>query len=203
MMIEDMDPITPHLLGDLPKLLCLVIALVGGLLAASTWWRRHRSSAAFIGMQRNARTPASIGKIVYHDTPTVRVVDSQRVDRIRKIVRLTAGEFVDVLEHRGAPIPRFRITLKNILTDGDAPAARIFVEYGGTALSCGPLVQEVGHNEFIVPRTARDDPRTSVVYFHERGDSLDFMRIKLRGVEAATSSAEIDVMQVSGHWPAA
>ncbi len=83
--------------------------------------------------------------------PTARIVDSQRVDRIRKIVRLTAGEFVDILENRGAPIPLFRVTLKHILTDGDAPAARIFVEYGGTALSCGPLVQELVHNDFVLP----------------------------------------------------
>ena len=197
-----MDPTTPTLLADLPKILVLAIALVGAVVAASTWWRRHRSSA-LVGMQRNARVNADVGKIVYHDAPTVRVVDSQRVDRVRKILRLVPGEHVDVLENHGAPIPRFRITLKTVLTDGDAPAARLFVEYGGTALSCGPLVQEVGHNDFILPRTARDDPRTSVLYFHERGDALDFMRIKVRGIEPATNSAEIDVMQVSGHWPAA
>lgn len=198
-----MDPTTPDLLADLPKMLVLAIALVGALLAATTWWRRHRPST--VGMQRSARADASasVGKIIYHDAPTVRVVDSQRVDRVRKIARLGVGEFVDILENRGSPIPRFRITLKRVLTDGDAPAARIFVEYGGTALSCGPLVQELGHNDFVLPRTARDDPRTSVVYFHERGDALDFMRIKLRAIEPNTETAEIDVMQVSGHWPAA
>ncbi len=194
-----MDPTSPTIVADLPKMLVLVIALVGALVAASTWWKRHRASA-IAGMQRNARA-ANVGKIVYHEAPTVRVVDSQRVDRVRKSVRLAIGEHIDVLENRGSPIPRFRVTLKNVLTDGDAPAARIFVEYGGTALSCGPLVQELGHNDFVLPRTARDDPRTSVVYFHERGDALDFMRIKLRAIEANT--AEIDVMQVSGHGPAA
>jgi hypothetical protein len=193
-----MDPVTPTF-AALPKILVLAIALVGALLAVSTWWRRHRSSA-LIGMQRTAR--GGVGKIVYHDAPTVRVVDSQRVDRVRKIVRLAPGESVDILQDYGGPIPRFRITLKSILTDGDAPAARVFVEYGGTALSCGPLVQELGHNDFVLPRTARDDPRTSIVYFHERGDALDFMRIKLRSVEPP-SSAEIDVLQVSGIWPAA
>lgn len=195
-----MDPVAPYF-ADLPKLLVLAIALVGALYAGSMWWRRHRSSA-LIGMQRTTRA-ASPGKIVYHDAPTVRIVDSQRVDRVRKIVKLAAGEFVDILENHGAPIPRFRVTLKRILTDGDAPAARILVEYGGTTLSCGPLVQEMGHNDFVLPRTARDDPRTTVLYFHERGDALDFMRIKLRAVEAETNSAEIDVMQVSGNWPAA
>jgi len=193
-----MDPVTP-MLADVPKLLVLAVALVGALLAVSMWWRRHRASD-LIGMHRTAHGTA--GKIVYHDAPTVRVVDSQRVDRVRKIVRLAPGESVDVLPDYGGPIPRFRITLKSILTDGDAPAARVLVEYGGTALSCGPLVQELGNNDFVLPRTARDDPRTSIVYFHERGDALDFMRIKLRALEPEGQSAEIDVLQVSGNWPA-
>jgi hypothetical protein len=194
-----MDPTTPNLLIDLPKLLCLGIALVGGLFAATTWWRRYRA-AAMAGMQRNAR--ASLGKIIYQEAPTVRVVDSQRVDRIRKIVRLTPNESVDILENRGSPIPRFRLTLKEVLK-GETPAVRIVVEYGGTPLSCGPLVKELGRNEFLLPRVAREEPRSAILHFHERGDALDFMRIKLRGVDAETGVAEIDVMQVSGNWPAA
>jgi hypothetical protein len=191
-----MDPTTPNLLFDLPKLLCLVIALVGGALAATTWWRRHRPSA-MAGAQRTA----SPGKIIYQDAPTVRVVDSQRVDRIRKIVRLAVNESVDILETRGSPVPRFRLTLKEIMKDA-MPAVRLVVEYGGTPLSCGPLVKELGHNEFLLPRVAREEHRSAILHFHERGDALDFMRIKLRGVDVATNVAEIDVMQVSGNWPA-
>ncbi|HEY8537440.1 MAG TPA: hypothetical protein VIL28_01155 [Steroidobacteraceae bacterium] len=199
-----MDSLPTDLTAELPKLLGLAIAFVGALLAVTTWWRRHRSSTVF-GMERSSR-PAVAGGIVYHDAPTVRVIDtprtdSQRVDRVRKIVRVTVGEFVDILPHEAGPVARFRITLKNLLTDGDAPAARIVVEYGGTTLSCGPLVQELGHNDFVLPRTSRDDPRTSVVYFHERGDTLDFMRIKLRNIYPDSQTAEIDVMQVCGNWP--
>jgi hypothetical protein len=192
-----MDPTITAPLLDLPKLLCLAIALVGGLFAATTWWRRHRAAAP--GMQRVAQ--GNVGKIIYQDAPTVRVVDSQRVDRIRKLVRLAINESVDILENRGSPVPRFRLTLKEILKD-ETPAVRLIVQYGGTPLSCGPLVKELGHNEFILPRVAREEPRSAILHFHERGDALDFMRIKLRGVDAATNTAEIDVMQVSGHWPA-
>lgn len=205
-----MDPMTTDALVDLPKLLGLAIALVGGVLAASSWWKRHRSSA-LVGMQRSAPQPAGdVGRIVYDDAPTVRVVDSdrvdpppQRLDRLRKIVRIRVGEFVDILPNQCGPIARFRIKLKAILVDSDAPAARIAVEYGGTALSCGPLVQELGCNDFVLPRTTRDDPRTAVVYFQERGNVLDFMRIKVRDVDRPSASAELDVMQVSGNWPGA
>lgn len=191
-----MDPTTPSLLADLPKLLCLVIALVGVTLAASAWWRRHRATA-IANIQRNARMA---GGIVYQDVPTVRVIDSQRVDRIRKLVRLAAGEQIDILETHTGPIPRFRLTLKEL--DVDTPSARLLVEYGGTTLSCGPAVKELCSNDFILPRVARDDPRSSILYFHERGDALDFMRIKLRSVDPVAKTAEIDVMQVSGNWPA-
>jgi len=193
-----MDPNAPSLLADLPKLLCLVIALAGVTLAATMWWRRHRSTAV-ANMLRAARAS---GGIVYQDAPTVRVVDAQRVDRIRKVVRLSAGERVDILDSRGAPLPRFRITVKEIV-QGDTTSARVLVEYGGTTLSCGPSVKELGANEFLLPRAARDESRSSIHYFHERGDALDFMRIKLRSVDGPSRTAEIDVLQVSGNWPAA
>lgn len=152
------------------------------------------------------RQPALAPKaahIIYRDTPTVRVVDSQRVDRLRKVVRLEVGAHIDVLETRTGFTPRFRITLKGIDQRADLETAHIGVDFGGAEVSCGPLVHEVAYNEFILPRVSRDEPRSAVFHYYENGDSLDFMRIKLRHVDAQTGSAEIDVMQVSGHWPAA
>lgn len=184
---------------DLPRLLALAIALAGGLYAAASYVRRHRHPTTVASMQRVANAPAA-GKIIYHDAPTVRVAESQRVDRMRKLARLAPGEYVDILENRGSPVPRFRITLKAIGQRDDGPTAHIVVSFGGTQVSCGPTVEEVGANEFILPRTSRDEPRTAVFHYHERGDALDFMRIKLRGIDAETGAAEIDVMQVSGNW---
>lgn len=191
-----MDSTSP-IITDLPRLLCLAIALAGGLFAAASYWRRQRQSTP-LSMQR--QTVANVGKIIYHDAPTVRVAENQRVDRVRKLARLAPGEHVDVIENRGSPVPRFRVTLKALGTRDDAPTAHILVTYGGTQVSCGPAVQELSHNEFILPRMSRDEPRTSVFHYHERGETLDFMRIKFRGIDADSGSAEIDVMQVSGHW---
>jgi hypothetical protein len=192
-----MESISTYTL-DLPRLLCLAIALAGGLLAVTSFIRRQRSPAT--ALQRVAAAPPAPGKIIYHDAPTVRVAESQRVDRMRKLVRLMPGEYVDVLENRGSPVARFRITLKAIGQRDDAPTAHIVVSFGGTPVSCGPGVIEVSHNEFILPRSGRDEPRTAVFHYHERGDALDFMRIKLRGLDADSGAAEIDVMQVSGNW---
>ena len=79
---------------DSTLLLCLTVAVTGGLVAA-VFLHRQRVAHA-LDMQR-AAAPAA-GRIIYSDAPTVRVSDSQRVDRRRKIVRLTAGEHVDILE---------------------------------------------------------------------------------------------------------
>ena len=183
--------------AQLPLLLCLAVAVTGGLIAA-IFLHRQRAAHA-IAMQRTA-APAA-GKIIYSDAPTVRVSDSQRVDRRRKIVRLTAGEHVDILETPQGMEPRFRITLKSVVRMADS--AHIAVAFGGTRVSCGPLVQEQSTNEFIVPRALRDESRSSVFHYYEKGSSLDFMRIKVRSLDAAAGTAELDVMQIAAHWPAA
>jgi hypothetical protein len=188
---------TSLLSAQLPLLLCLAVAVTGGLVAA-IFLQRQRAAHA-IALQR-AAAPAA-GKIIYSDAPTVRVSDSQRVDRRRKIVRLTAGEHVDILETPEGMEPRFRITLKSVVRMADS--AHIVVAFGGTRVSCGPLVQEQSTNEFIVPRALRDESRSSVFHYYEKGSSLDFMRIKVRSLDAAAGTAELDVMQIAAHWPAA
>ncbi|HKU16567.1 MAG TPA: hypothetical protein VJQ52_19405 [Steroidobacteraceae bacterium] len=182
---------------QLPVLLYLAIAVGTGLIVAMTCLYRQRAAAEHAMLRAAAPAP---GKIIYSDAPTVRVVDSQRVDRRRKIVRLAAGEHVDILETPQGMEPRFRITLKSVVRMADA--AHIAVAFGGTRVSCGPLVQEQSANEFIMPRALRDEPRSSVFHFHEQGTALDFMRIKVRSVDATAGTAELDVMQVAAHWPA-
>jgi hypothetical protein len=181
-----------------PLLMCLALAVTAGVVAAMSYFHRQRT-AAELAMQRAAA--AAPGKIIYNDAPTVRVPDSQRVDRRRKIVRLAAGEHVDILETLEGLEPRFRITLKSVVRMADA--AHIAIQFGGTRVSCGPLVQEKSTNEFIVPRALGDEPRSSIFYFYEKGSSLDFMRIKVRSLDATAGTAELDVLQVASHWPKA
>jgi len=185
-------------LAQLPFIVCLALVVTAGLIAAMTYLHRQRA-AAELALQRAAATAP--GKIIYNDAPTVKVADSQRVDRRRRIVRLAAGEHVDILETPEGIDPRFRITLKSVVRMADA--AHIAVQFGGTRVSCGPLVQEKSTNEFIVPRALGDEPRSSIFHFYEKGSSLDFMRIKVRSLDAAAGTAELDVMQVSAQWPKA
>lgn len=184
-------------LAQLPLLLWLATAVTGGLVVAVTYLHRQRAAAALAVQRAAAIAP---GKIIYSDAPTVRVAESQRVDRRRKIVRLAAGEHVDILETPDGMEPRFRITLKSVVRMADA--AHIAVAFGGTRVSCGPLVQEQSTNEFVVPRALGDESRSSVFHYFEKGSALDFMRIKVRSLDAAAGTAELDVMQIAAHWPA-
>jgi hypothetical protein len=160
------------------------------------WWR-HRPSAL-----APAHHAARSGKIAYRDTPTIRISDSQRVDRVRKVVRLAAGEHVDVVDSRPGQPSRFRISVKRLVACEGCDVAHIAVDFGGATVSCGPLVEELAFNEYALARASRDEPRNCVYHYEENGDALDFMRIKLSAIEAAAGWAELDVMQVSGHWPA-
>jgi hypothetical protein len=181
---------------DVQSLLCLTVAIAAAGVAGTSWLRKHRPSVA-------SSPVAAVGTgLVYNDTPTVRVVDSQRVDRMRKVVRLAKGEHIDLLEMPAGLEPRFRIRLKEIVQRRDCSAAHISVAFSGAQLSCGPLVTETGFNEFIVPRAGRDEHRCSVFHYRESGDSLDFMRIRVRSTDAEQGTAELDVMQILGHWPA-
>jgi hypothetical protein len=191
-----MEPATASILNDLPRLVCLVAAFALGLISAATLWRRRASTVTSV------RTEAvATNQIIYRDAPTVRVVGSQRVDRLRKSIRLACGQQVDVLETDMQGEPRFRITLQEI-TEHQGDAVRLSIAFGKTQVSCGPLAQEVGPNEFILPLATADETRSSIFHYREANDTLDFMRLKLKSVDRATSSAELDVMQVSGHWPA-
>ena len=63
------------------------------------------------------------------------------------------------------------------------------------------LSSSYGRDDVLVPRATRDEHRSSVFYYHERGDSLEFMRIKLKSADMGTGLVEFDVMQLHGHWP--
>lgn len=175
--------------------LWLVIGLTAFIVGALYWRRQHLPVTA---TRTAPRTPAPI---VYRDSPTVRVTDAQRVDRTRKLIRVQVGESIDVLPSAAGLPPRFRITAKGIIDGSDLEAAHIVVEFDGAQLSCGPLVDEMAFNEFVIPRATRDHHRSSVFYYHERGESLEFMRIKLKAADQSSGQVQLEVMQLHGHWP--
>jgi hypothetical protein len=179
---------------DFSYLLFLGVAVIAGFLGASLIMKRAATPAP-------AKSPISVGKIVYQDAPTVRVVDSQRVDRLRKVVRLKVGEQADIIETPNGQRPRLRVTIRSI--EPNPECVEIAVEFGDKTVSCGPAVREVGTNLFSMPRTGRDEPRSSVFHYQETGDALELMRLKIRNIDPAEQTAEVDALYVNGRWPSA
>lgn len=180
---------------DVLQQLWLAVGLMAAFIAGAVYWRRHHLPATA------ARTPARPATLVYRDSPTVRVADSQRVDRTRKVIQLKVGESLDLLPTPAAMPPRFRVHCKSIVDGSDLEAAHIAIEFSGAQLSCGPLVDETSFNEYVIPRASRDEHRSSVFYYHERGDSIEFMRAKLKSADLKTGRIELDVMQMHANWP--
>lgn len=180
---------------DFSYLIFLGVAVVAGFLGASLIMKRTAMTAAAV------KSSAPVGKIVYQDAPTVRVVDSQRVDRLRKVVRLKTGEQADIIDTPNGLRPRLRVAIRSI--DSNPEAVHLTVEFGDKSVSCGPAVRELSANEFSMPRAGRDEPRSSVFHYQEMGDALELMRLKIRNIDLIEQSAEVDVLYVNGRWPTA
>ena len=192
-----MESTSALIIFDLPQLLWFAVALAAVLVGVATY-RRGRTV-----MDSQQASRASTNNIVYRDTPTVRVVDSERFDRLRRTVRLSTGAHVDLMQAHPVVGPRFRLTLNGITTHDATEAAHLSVVYGGTQLSCGPLSKELGFNEFLVPRASRDASRSAVFHYRESGDVLDFMRIKVRSIDPGANAAEFEIVHTRGKWPGA
>src|SRR5262245_23220462 len=98
---------------DVLQQLWLAVGLMAAFIVGAVYWRRQHALASA------ARTTVRPAPIVYRDAPTVRVADSQRVDRTRKVIRVNVGESVDVLATAAGLPPRFRISVKNIVDGSD------------------------------------------------------------------------------------
>ena len=181
--------------AEYTRLFWLVIAFAVALIGLSLY-RRNRSS-----LESSEKSAVPVGTIVYSDAPTVRLTDSQHFDRLRKVVRLTAGQHTDIVQAHPIVGPRFRIALHGIVLHGASECAHVRIVFHGNQVSCGPLASEVNYNEFYLPRAAREESRSALFYYNESGNALEFMRIKVNDIDASKKTAEIEAMQMRGNWP--
>jgi hypothetical protein len=171
------------LFSDLVRIIGISIAVAIAILAFALY-RRPRPSTERSPKPISVRAPN-------RDAPTVRIIDSQHFDRLRKTVLLTPGEHVDILTAHPVVGPRFRITLNGVDTHDGAPLAHLTVVYSGLQVSCGPQAKEIGYNEF----------RTAVFHYQESLEAMEFMRIKVTAIDLDPVNVELEVMQMRGNWP--
>ena len=185
----------------------ILLVCAVALIAAGWRLKNRRIDVSLADAAPASPVPVTAPVVARGDTPTIRLGESQRIDRLHKILSLKSGEHHDLLDLTFDGIPRLRISLANVertAADEKFPTARdcarIHLELGGAIAGCGALVKEVAINQFWVPQATQDEQRSSILHFHGKDDIVNFLRIKVLRLDVEQSTAEIDVLHVSGHW---
>jgi len=133
---------------------------------------------------------------------TVRLSDTQRIDRLHRVVTLAAGEKADLKDMSFGRLPKFSVSFGGVEQARGQDFAHIKIELGGASADCGASVRELGDNDFLVPRATPDDQRCSILYMSGKGDAISFLQVKVQKLDAVERSASIDVLHVRGRQAA-
>ncbi len=173
-----------------------LVYITAAVFVVGVWiGHRHRSNTP------PAPAPKVKPALTHEDVPTVRLQDAQRVDRLHKVLSLTAGQHVDLLEMTFDKIPKLRIELRRVEPmDLGKDYARIHIELGGASASCGSLAKETGPNEYLLPRAGGDEQRSSILYFHGKDEVVNLLRVKVLHLSVQRQTAEVDVLHVCSRW---
>src|SRR5688572_5817685 len=68
------------------------LGVVAVLLLALLFYRMHGAKGAKATANARVQVRADNGELVYTDAPTVRLSDTQRIDRLHRVVTLKSGE---------------------------------------------------------------------------------------------------------------
>jgi hypothetical protein len=145
---------------------------------------------------------AESGELVYTDAPTIRLTDTQRIDRLHKVVSLKRGEQADLVDLTFGRLPKLRVLFHGIENERGQDFAHIKIDLGGASAGCGDSVKEITDNSFLVPKAANDEQRTSILYFCGKADAVSFLQVKVKQLNPVDQTAAIDVLHVRGRWAA-
>ncbi len=133
---------------------------------------------------------------------TMRLSDTQRIDRLHRVVTLKVGQKADLKDLSFDRIPKLAVTFGGVEHARGQDFARIKLELGGASADCGLSVKELGDNDFLMPRAMPDDPRSSIHYMSGKGDAVSFLQVKVQKIDPVERSAAIDILHVRGRQAA-
>jgi hypothetical protein len=133
---------------------------------------------------------------------TMRLSDTQRIDRLHRVVTLTVGEKADLKELSFGRLTKLAVVFDGVEHARGQDFARIKLELGGASADCGVSVKELGDNDFLVPRAAPDDQRCIIHYMSGKGDAVSFLQVKVQKIDPIERSAAIDVLHLRGRQAA-
>jgi len=135
----------------------------------------------------------------WKEKPPVDLTDTQRIDHLHRYVSLKVGEQADLKDLTFGRLSTFRVAFAGVEHASGQDLAHLKVELGGATADCGNAVQEVGDNDFLVPRAAHGDQQhCSIHYTCGQKDAVSYLQLKVLQLDAAKQSASIDVLHVRG-----
>ncbi|HYM36495.1 MAG TPA: hypothetical protein VET48_13940 [Steroidobacteraceae bacterium] len=129
---------------------------------------------------------------------TMRLTDTQRIDRLHRVVTLTAGQSADLKDLSFGRLTKLSVAFDGVEHARGQDFAHIKVELGGATANCGASVEELSDNEFLVPRATTDEQRCSIHYICGKADAVSFLQLKVQKINPEQKSAAIDVLHVRG-----
>jgi hypothetical protein len=147
--------------------------------------------------------PAKLKKFADKVMSTIPLTDTQRIDRLQRVVSLKPGQHADLDDLTFGRLPKLRVAFRGIEHTKGQEFAHIKIELGGATASCGASVEEVGDNDFLVPRASGDDQRSAIHYMCGKSDAVSYLQVRVRKIDIAEGSASVDVLHVRGRKRAA
>jgi hypothetical protein len=170
--------------------------ILSGVLLKWVWPKKATAQ------KKRSRRPASNDGGVQDFMSTMRLSDTQRIDRLHRVVTLAIGEKADLKELSFDRLPKLSVSFNGVEHARGQDFARIKLELGGATADCGQSVKEVGDNDFLVPRAAPDDPRCVIHYMSGKGDAVSFLQVRVQKIDPVERSAAIDVLHLRGRQAA-
>ncbi len=133
---------------------------------------------------------------------TMRLSDTQRIDRLHRVVTLMVGERADFKDLSFGRLPKLAVTFDGVEQARGQNFAHIKLELGGAAADCGASVKELDENDFLVPSASPDDQRCSIHYVSGKGDAVSFLQVKVQKIDPIERSVAVDVLHLRGRQAA-
>jgi len=171
------------------------VAIAAGFVLVKIFASKKNPSAA-----KQRRKKSSDGS-VKDFMSTMRLSDTQRIDRLQRVVTLKIGEKADLKDLSFDRLKKFVVTFGGLEQTRGQDRARIKLELGGAIADCGAFVTELEDNEFLVPR-ASDDQRCSIHYSSGSDDAVGFLQIKVNKIDPVDGSVALDVLHLRGRQAA-
>jgi hypothetical protein len=178
--------------------ICSAAALLVLYVLLRIYWSKAEAKRCTEAAKRTRAEPNAPTTRNWKERPPVNLTDTQRIDHLHRHLSLKAGEHADLKELTFGRLPRLHIAFAGVENSSGQDYAHIKIELGGATADCGNFVQELGENDFLVPRGTQGDQHCSIHYTCGKSDAVSFLKVNVSQFDAAKQSASIDVLHVRG-----